>query len=859
MTTRAAAERVVATLSKLEVATQSLLVHQLLLSATVVKQERFTKERTEDGKIVHCFPARETVQALLLRTGGIPGLTERIEHARREGVYAPRLGAALKRVIGHVPVRVRTQRGIFRLIDQTDREAGQRVRSDIVQFDPPNDAGCIVIDIDKLDGDTAVLAPFASERLAVAAYLLSAVLRKTYGIELSWFASGKKGLHAHAFGLRVDDAMRRRVCELLPTSLDDMVCKWKTGGLKKMYAAIHDERGEATRFLSTLDFHSIDKTNTTCRVWVEAMTKVFDEGKEGHFMTATFVEVDVSVTKSGSMRTPCTRGESTDGGVYFSYPLSRPTLPPNGDWAIENLRRAVARPLSVEELVLLERCTVHTAAEAEAIRGRLGRATTVQSTPPKPQKPPNVLPIQNKLTHPPRRKRDACRAHISQFLHSIGAEAMERLIDGMMKGGTFVSKWRSEPPGDSRTSLCSRAPSVKRSGNALALEYLRGPSFDTDARKRIVASLVASAFPVDEWARAFLASPVSDKRPEVLQHLAGLFKWTINAMNAANDPNKTQMNKKFFRYDTGVFEPMRVQNQTVTNQAKLAEAIFGDAFQKCTSPKIPSISPSVSMTSVSTASTTSTVSTVSTTSTASTVAAASRPPRPPSPVRLDWTIDPTYADIDYGAADERTYGEIFCDELLRLYSLAKHNNSKSVPMRTRRNTGVGKSPLDKHAIVDYDSRLKGLVSAIRTQRHEYTRLAEEEGWNLNLLVDDLIIIDIDSPEALEYFNAEIYTRFTAEFDAAPLQKTQKGRHFWFVRPSNCRLVFHARAFLHPATNTPLEIDCVARTSTGSRGNVNVWPSKNKTWLRCIHKNPPRVMSAELHAFLDNAFVGLKPR
>ena len=56
---------------------------------------------------------------------------------------------------------------------------------------------------------------------------------------------------------------------------------------------------------------------------------------------------------------------------------------------------------------------------------------------------------------------------------------------------------------------------------------------------------------------------------------------------------------------------------------------------------------------------------------------------------------------------------------------------------------------------------------------------------------------------------------------------------------------------------PIEIDCCTSASTGTRGNINVFPSNNKTWLRSIHEFPPLVMSDRLYQYLDQHYIGLK--
>ena len=92
----------------------------------------------------------------------------------------------------------------------------------------------------------------------------------------------------------------------------------------------------------------------------------------------------------------------------------------------------------------------------------------------------------------------------------------------------------------------------------------------------------------------------------------------------------------------------------------------------------------------------------------------------------------------------------------------------------------------------------------------------------------------------------------------PLQKTRKGFHYFFVRPTGCTHFNKARAYRNKEGEL-IEIDCCTISSTGTRGNINVFPSKNKIWLRSIHEYPPQVMSGRLYEYLDKHYIGLKTK
>lgn len=204
---------------------------------------------------------------------------------------------------------------------------------------------------------------------------------------------------------------------------------------------------------------------------------------------------------------------------------------------------------------------------------------------------------------------------------------------------------------------------------------------------------------------------------------------------------------------------------------------------------------------------------------------------------------------------KRSYAEQYVDEFIRYHDLAQINGSRSFPMRA---TAARKNPIDKHAHVDYDTKCKEIVDGMRSNRDLWINRVERENWNLNLLLADLYVIDLDTPEAVQYFETTIMPKFEEEFASCPLQKTRKGFHYFFVRPTECTHFNKARAYRNEE-GEPIEIDCCTCSSTGTRGNINVFPSKNKVWLRSIHDFPPQVMSDRLYKYLDDHYIGLKTK
>ena len=95
-----------------------------------------------------------------------------------------------------------------------------------------------------------------------------------------------------------------------------------------------------------------------------------------------------------------------------------------------------------------------------------------------------------------------------------------------------------------------------------------------------------------------------------------------------------------------------------------------------------------------------------------------------------------------------------------------------------RATAAQKNPIDKHAIEDYDTKCADIVGDMRSNRDLWVDRVERENWNLNLLLDDLYVIDLDTPEAVQYFETIIMPKFEEEFASCPLQKTRKGFHYF---------------------------------------------------------------------------------
>lgn len=241
----------------------------------------------------------------------------------------------------------------------------------------------------------------------------------------------------------------------------------------------------------------------------------------------------------------------------------------------------------------------------------------------------------------------------------------------------------------------------------------------------------------------------------------------------------------------------------------------------------------------------------------------------PAPLRSerarDWQTNPADVPIVFGEEGDwrtRTHEERYIDEFLRLFELARANDSRTVPMRALPPSTDGKSgktPKDRHKEADYDAQCADLVAGMRANRERWAYDIGNGRFGLNLLLDDLYVIDLDGPVAVSFFERVLQPAFPEEFASCPLQRTSKGFHYIFVRPRQCTHVYKSPGY-QLLDGTKLPMDCI--TVTGSpnsrgqftRGCLNVFPSAGKTWIRSIHDYPPKVMSDGLYALLDHHYI-----
>ena len=472
---------------------------------------------------------------------------------------AARLGRAIKRLVGDNPVRFRyaKENTKFLLSDCTDADAGVLVRSkDCLQL-TRTDAAPLVIDVDSLNpgGDTkASSTAFAIQRLQVATRLLGVVLKTAYSLEVSWFSSGKQGVHGFCFGSQLTSPMRFAVSELLPVGPMEALELFEHSNAYSN-DAVKTEVELGMKRLGALDLRACDDTK-----WVERMRRAMDSTASLPVkllaLTAFF---DVGVTKASVIRLPTAFNDKETG--FAGFPL-----PTEGEWP--PLRRDATVALTEAELGVLETIPLPTASDlaatAAAIRSvrtqkrkRLDGAFHPLSYYPRNHPIPTALP-----TYPAKRA-----ALIPAAIRArLPPKAIDALEDGMRMGGAPPSRWIPEADSDRRRKAASRGGGVGGAPGSipLALDALVGLDLDSDGRGDVVKTLVASAFPVDKFADAMMAC---SSKMRQLDHWRSWF--STCAQGKAAPAAVT------WRYDSGGLDEMGVLCPNVRCQCAKAASILG--------------------------------------------------------------------------------------------------------------------------------------------------------------------------------------------------------------------------------------------------------------------------------------------
>eukprot|EP00798_Chlamydomonas_sp_ICE-L_P011709 gene11709-biopygen15870 len=103
---------------------------------------------------------------------------------------------------------------------------------------------------------------------------------------------------------------------------------------------------------------------------------------------------------------------------------------------------------------------------------------------------------------------------------------------------------------------------------------------------------------------------------------------------------------------------------------------------------------------------------------------------------------------------------------------------------------------------------------------------EHAQWGL--LLDSLCVVDADSDDAVAKIEALQDPDVVEALSVCPIQQTNKGRHYLFIRPEWA----DAEGYWDGARQViGFDADLKTRCSTGTRGVLAICPSLNKTWVR----------------------------
>ena len=494
---------------------------------------------------------------------------------------SPCLGRAIKRLLGQEPVRFRYAAGEtrFLLSDCSDADAGTLVRDKGCLQLAGGDTSPLVIDIDSLHPsgkEAATEAAFASERLQCATRLLSAVLRAQYHIEVHWFSSGKQGVHGWAFGVQLTHSARKLIAGLLPQGADDSADTISLFARSPAYSheVVKIEVEAGLSRLRALDVHGCRDVEWIRRLQA-AVTPNATLATKLLALTAFF---DVGVTVSGRLRLPCAYNEKDQG--YAGFPLPPPSL--ESTWP--PLQRAASVALTTSELNMISSIAIPTAAERRATLAALEadvnsrkRAHEEAESTSLAAYIPRLHPRRVALPVDPFARAALIPGAVRARLPVAAIKALER---GMERGGMPPCEWVAEPNDDHRRDVSVRGCGVGDVTLPIALDALVGLNITARGRGDVARSLIASAFPVDCFAEAMVASG----KMRELGHWAS---WFHTFAIGKGKPETAA-----WRYDAGRLDEVGIQCLMVRSQCERAAALLnpkggasgGEGHQKRTRP-----------------------------------------------------------------------------------------------------------------------------------------------------------------------------------------------------------------------------------------------------------------------------------
>ena len=161
----------------------------------------------------------------------------------------------------------------------------------------------------------------------------------------------------------------------------------------------------------------------------------------------------------------------------------------------------------------------------------------------------------------------------------------------------------------------------------------------------------------------------------------------------------------------------------------------------------------------------------------------------------------------------------------KLYRYLIKNHPEDILMPVNAKT---KAPLNKHTNNQW--------SWAKFRKAINQTLRESSDINVGILVKSLLVIDIDDESLVDDWELKYPV-----LKQVPMEKTRKGRHYFFARTAYCDdlgLFDKADAFADPVSKEPIsKVDLKTVASTGTGGLVVVSPSKNKSWIRPIWEAP----------------------
>ena len=477
------------------------------------------------------------------------------------------IGHQLKRLLGFDPVRFRRSpdETKFLLSDCDNASAGELVLDTRCLQLAGSDCSPLVIDIDSLNSLGKIAASdaaFSSERLQCATRLIGAVLNASYGLTVQWFSSGKQGVHGWAFGSSLSSPARQLVARLLPeggaNSADTLSMFMRVPAYSHPLVQAEVEAGLAR--LLTLSTGDCTDTEWTARLRAAAAPNASLATK----LLALTAFFDVGVTAAGRLRVPCSYNEKDAG--YVGFPLPAPSL--DASWP--TLRRDAKVALSTDELKLLETIPLPTSTQRDAtlaaLQADLGNRKRALSESEGSELAgerasiPRLHPRNVALPSDTVERLALIPTEVRARLPAVAVAALER---GITRGGMPPCDWRAESDDQHRHDASVRGGGVEGvTPLPLALDALCGLNLTARGRGDTVRSLVASAFPVDCFAEAMLAS----RRMRELKHWASWFSTFAKG--------KSKADTVAWRYDAGRLDSVGVQCPMVRSQCARAAQLL---------------------------------------------------------------------------------------------------------------------------------------------------------------------------------------------------------------------------------------------------------------------------------------------